>query len=394
MSQAGRDRDSSRNGRKRNLPSWMGSRQGTSNVEGNKRAHAGDQEGSEEGETSKVSKNHSKTQNAEVETEPNSDLGTSNFSKLMEGVVFVLSGFINPERGTLRSQALEMGAEFQPDWNSNCTLLVCAFHNTPKFRQVEADLGTIVSKDWIAECYNQRQLIGIEPYLMHAGKPWRKQSVCKDQRPSTSRKSQKRVESSRSDMTTPASSKPQDFRLLVSYMCLVCIFVAFSTCLMPLYSNGVKECFSPSKVKKWAIDDLQSTISWLESQDEKPEPTEIKKIAAEGILTCLQDTIDSLKQGQDVKRITEEWACIPRAVEELAKFQGTKSGLAMVQKEDLCKQAVSCKQIYEREFKNKDPILKTKEPNTGSDSDETIEMTQREIDQAYNAVSSTLRTVS
>lgn len=347
----------------------MGSRQGTSNVEGNKRAHAGDQEGSEEGETSKVSKNHSKTQNAEVETEPNSDLGTSNFSKLMEGVVFVLSGFINPERGTLRSQALEMGAEFQPDWNSNCTLLVCAFHNTPKFRQVEADLGTIVSKDWIAECYNQRQLIGIEPYLMHAGKPWRKQSVCKDQKPSTSRKSQKRVESSRSVMTTPASSKDTD-------------------------SNGVKECFSPSKLKKWAIDDLQSTISWLESQDEKPEPTEIKKIAAEGILTCLQDTIDSLKQGQDVKRITEEWACIPRAVEELAKFQGTKSGLAMVQKEDLCKQAVSCKQIYEREFKNKDPFLKTKEPNTGSDSDETIEMTEREIDQAYNAVSSTLRTVS
>ncbi|XP_019195567.1 PREDICTED: DNA-repair protein XRCC1 [Ipomoea nil] len=369
MSQAGRDRDSSRNGRKRNLPSWMGSRKDASNVDGNKRAHAGDQEGSEEGETSKVSKNHSKIQNAEVETEPNSDLGTSNFSKLMEGVVFVLSGFINPERSTLRSQALEMGAEFQPDWNSNCTLLVCAFHNTPKFRQVEADLGTIVSKDWIAECYNQRQLIGIEPYLMHAGKPWRKQSVCKDQRPSTSRKSQKRVESSRSDMSTPASSKDT-------------------------HSNGVKECFSPSKVKKWAIDDLQSTISWLESQDEKPEPTEIKKIAAEGILTCLQDTIDSLKQGQDVKRITEEWACIPRAVEELAKFQGTKSRLTMVQKEDLCKQAVSCKQIYEREFKNKDLFLKMKEPNTGSDSDETIEMTEQEIDQAYNAVSSTLQTVN
>ena len=63
-----------------------------------------------------------------------------------EGVVFALSGFVNPERGILRSQALEMGAEYQPDWNSNCTLLVCAFPNTPKFRQVEADGGTIVSK--------------------------------------------------------------------------------------------------------------------------------------------------------------------------------------------------------------------------------------------------------
>lgn len=65
---------------------------------------------------------------------------------MQEGVVFVLSGFVNPERSTLRSQALEMGAEYQPDWNSNCTLLVCAFPNTPKFRQVEADCGTIVSK--------------------------------------------------------------------------------------------------------------------------------------------------------------------------------------------------------------------------------------------------------
>lgn len=89
MSQASRDKDSSsRNARKRNLPSWMGSRQDASNFEGNKQAHAGDQEGSEEGETSKVSKNHSKTQDAEavskeVETGPNPDLGTSNFSKLM-----------------------------------------------------------------------------------------------------------------------------------------------------------------------------------------------------------------------------------------------------------------------------------------------------------------------
>ena len=30
----------------------------------------------------------------------------------------------------------------------------------------------------------------------------------------------------------------------------------------------------------------------------QPGPSEIKKIAAEGILTCLQDAIDALKQGQ------------------------------------------------------------------------------------------------
>lgn len=58
----------------------------------------------------------------------------------------MLSGVVNPERGVLRSQMLEMGADYQPDWNSKCTLLICAFPNTPKFRQVEADCGTIVSK--------------------------------------------------------------------------------------------------------------------------------------------------------------------------------------------------------------------------------------------------------
>lgn len=60
--------------------------------------------------------------------------------------MFVLSGFVNPERSTLRSQALAMGAEYRPDWSSDCTLLVCAFPNTPKFRQVQGDCGTIVSK--------------------------------------------------------------------------------------------------------------------------------------------------------------------------------------------------------------------------------------------------------
>lgn len=65
---------------------------------------------------------------------------------MQEGVVFVLSGFVNPERSTLRSQALAMGATYQPDWNSDSTLLICAFPNTPKFRQVETNCGTIVSK--------------------------------------------------------------------------------------------------------------------------------------------------------------------------------------------------------------------------------------------------------
>ncbi|MCE3215384.1 hypothetical protein HAX54_002175 [Datura stramonium] len=380
--------DGDKNGRKRNLPSWMNSRPGSSG--------SGQSKSNDEGETERADQakgrskiHHAKTLPNEAEDEAKfstSASSGSNFSKLMEGVVFVLSGFVNPERGTLRSQALEMGAKYQPDWNSDSTLLICAFSNTPKFRQVEADNGTIVSKEWITDCYKQRKLVEIETYLMHAGKPWKRQSVSnessQDQKPSTSRKSHTRAEKS-SPFKTTTTPSPEE-----------------------VHCDKVKDGFSPSKVKKWAIDDLKRTISWLENQDERPEPHEMKKIAAEGILTCLQDAIDSLKQGQDMRQITEQWECIPRAVEELAKFDGSRVGSATLHK-DLCKQAVTCKQIYELEYRNRgdDEILKTKEQrtrvsgkagdsakdNAAYDSDDTVEMTEEEINQAYNAVASTIK---
>ncbi|KAL3840919.1 hypothetical protein ACJIZ3_025510 [Penstemon smallii] len=295
----------------------------------------------------------------------------------MEGITFVLSGFVNPERGVLRSQMLEMGAEYQPDWNSKCTLLVCAFANTPKFKQVKADGGTVISKDWISECYNQKKLVDIEIYLLHAGKPWRRQCIShepsEDIKPSTSYKSSKQEEKGSPAKKNAASSK-------------------------------IKSCFSPSKVKKWAIEDLKRTILWLDNQDEKPEPGEIKKIAAEGILTCLQDAIDALRQGQGIQQVADQWACIPKIIEELVQFDGNST------KEDLCKEAMVCKQIYELEFLNveHDEFLdKKKAPSYGSkkagtreknvatddtsyDSDATIEMTEEEIDQAYNTISSSL----
>jgi len=43
---------------------------------------------------------------------------------LMRKVVFVLSGFENPERSNLRDQALEMGATYKPDWSKQCTHLM------------------------------------------------------------------------------------------------------------------------------------------------------------------------------------------------------------------------------------------------------------------------------
>lgn len=108
---------------------------------------------------------------------------------------------------------------------------------------------------------------------------------------------------------------------------------------------------------------------------------------------------------QDVRQITEQWNFIPRVVEELAKLEGTRNESAAVSKEDLCRQVMECKQIYEVELKNLgDDPSKKKKPKTerqerdsgrteaissgtaGYDSDETIEMTEEEIDLAYKNV--------
>ncbi|GAU11027.1 hypothetical protein TSUD_113200 [Trifolium subterraneum] len=295
-------------------------------------------------------------------------------------------GFNKLLRGILRSRAMEMGAEFKPDWNSNCTLLVCAFPNTPKFRQVEADCGTIVSKDWIQECFTQRKLVEIDSYLMHAGKPWRKGSrsheVNEEQKPSVSHKPPKPVEREPSRPTTSVKSKGKDI-------------------------DDARKCFAPSEVKKWARDDLNKTIQWLESQEEKPDPSEITKIAAEGILTCLQDAICSLEEKQDIGSGTEDWKFLPRVVEELAKLDAVGNNKASMSKEDIHKQALECKRIYEEELDridhestknskiNEEQKSKKGRTNAASsssvvdyDSDDTIEMTEQEIDLAYKSLSS------
>jgi len=98
---------------------------------------------------------------------------------------------------------------------------------------------------------------------------------------------------------------------------------------------------------------------------------------------------------------------LPRVVEELAKFDvvGNKGSLS---KEDLRRQALDCKRIYEEELNsldherkknskvNKEQRSKTGRTNAMSsgaveyDSDETIEMTEQEIDIAYKALSSNI----
>ncbi|KAG8143450.1 putative DNA repair protein [Naja naja] len=68
------------------------------------------------------------------------------FQQLLQGTVFVLSGFQNPFRSELRDKALEMGAN-------------CAFANTPKYSQVKGLGGTIVRKEWILDCHRTRRCL-------------------------------------------------------------------------------------------------------------------------------------------------------------------------------------------------------------------------------------------
>ncbi|CAJ1955178.1 unnamed protein product [Sphenostylis stenocarpa] len=377
-------RSAANSGSKRSLPSWTSSKENDGENSSKKPTFDGKGEKSSDGETPKMGK----VQNENGGKSSASCLESRSFNKLLEGVIFVLSGFVNPERGMLRSRAMEMGAEYRPDWNSDCTLLVCAFPNTPKFRQVEADCGTIVSKDWITECYTQRKLIEIDNYLFHAGKPWRKGNVSgevnEDKKPSVHKKSPKHVDREQPSKST-ASIK-----------------------LKGKHTDVTRKCFEPLEVKKWAIDDLNKTIKWLESQEEKPDPSEVTKIAAEGILTCLQDAICSLEEKQDIRKGTEDWMFLPRVVEELAKLDVVGNVKTSLSKEDLHRQALDCKRIYEEELNsldherkknskvNKEQTSKTGRTNAMSsgvaeyDSDETIEMTEQEIDLAYKTLSSNI----
>ncbi|XP_063291770.1 DNA repair protein XRCC1 [Pelobates fuscus] len=86
--------------------------------------------------------------------------------RILQGTVFVLSGFQNPFRSDLRDKALEMGAKYRPDWTPDSTHLICAFANTPKYSQVKAAGGTIVRKEWVLDCYKKQQRLPSKKYLM------------------------------------------------------------------------------------------------------------------------------------------------------------------------------------------------------------------------------------
>ncbi|TPX38567.1 hypothetical protein SeMB42_g06657 [Synchytrium endobioticum] len=75
-------------------------------------------------------------------------------ARQMAGVSFVISGLVNPERAEVRDMALEMGAKFEPNWRSFCTHLICAYTDTPKYKQAkESGFGIIVSPNWIVDSH-------------------------------------------------------------------------------------------------------------------------------------------------------------------------------------------------------------------------------------------------
>ncbi|XP_065363709.1 DNA repair protein XRCC1 [Calliphora vicina] len=87
------------------------------------------------------------------------------FNQLLKGVVLVISGIQNPDRGDLRNKAMALGAKYKADWDSTCTHLICAFKNTPKYNQVRGK-GKIVTRSWIEKCYD------LKKYL-----PWRRYAL-------------------------------------------------------------------------------------------------------------------------------------------------------------------------------------------------------------------------
>ncbi|XP_060708635.1 DNA repair protein XRCC1 isoform X2 [Hemiscyllium ocellatum] len=88
------------------------------------------------------------------------------FHRILERTVFVLSGFQNPFRSELRDKALEMGAKYRSDWSPDCTHLICAFANTPKYTQVKSQGGCVVRKDWILDCHKKKQRLSHKRYLL------------------------------------------------------------------------------------------------------------------------------------------------------------------------------------------------------------------------------------
>ena len=73
----------------------------------------------------------------------------------LRGVVFALSGVVNPERRQLRETGEGLGAVYLPEWSASATHLVSAFDGTPKLVQARRTCGGrayLVKPSWLRAC--------------------------------------------------------------------------------------------------------------------------------------------------------------------------------------------------------------------------------------------------
>ncbi|ELR12347.1 BRCA1 C Terminus (BRCT) domain containing protein [Acanthamoeba castellanii str. Neff] len=85
-------------------------------------------------------------------------------NKLLAGVTFVISGIQNPQRADIRDKATKMGAKYQQNWDNRATHLICAFQDTPKYREVKGKGGIIVKPEWIVHSFAQKKRLPLTKY--------------------------------------------------------------------------------------------------------------------------------------------------------------------------------------------------------------------------------------
>lgn len=99
---------------------------------------------------------------------------------------------------------------------------------------------------------------------------------------------------------------------------------------------------------------------------------------------------------QDMRPVMEQWMFVPHVVKELVELESGRSKKGSLSVEELCELAITCKKVYESEYGRLDgsPRWKGKhkvagdEEDNGNDSDQTIEMTEEEIEIACRQLNS------
>ncbi|KAA6399679.1 MAG: hypothetical protein EZS28_004798 [Streblomastix strix] len=83
---------------------------------------------------------------------------------ILGGLTFVLSGFINPERGDLVNMIVKMGAAYTNDFSEKVTHVVGSSPLGPKVIQGKADGLVVVNAKWLRDCYKQKKRLDTTSY--------------------------------------------------------------------------------------------------------------------------------------------------------------------------------------------------------------------------------------